>query len=55
MQKITFLDLQLHQYTETDWMNRAKTQWKELPHSKFPSFAGKEVHRINNTVYYALD
>ena len=52
MKKITFFDLELNQYENTAWMVSTKTQWTDLPHSKFPSFAGKDVHKINDTVYY---
>ena len=52
MKDITFLNLQKCIYSDTLWFENARMQWKETTYSKFPNFAGKNVHKANDTIYY---
>ena len=49
MKKITFIDLSKHIYTDTEWFESARMQWMDFSHSKFPHFAGQNVHKEHNT------
>ena len=52
MKNITFINLVNNLYTDTEWFDNARMQWKEFSYSKFPNFAGRNVNRENNTCYY---